>query len=72
MSDNSFKPWQLPLSTEAKARAINHIRERHETLLAVGPVVFASMGRHDRERYAYIQLLNNGYEKQLYIEPVPD
>jgi hypothetical protein len=61
MSDNSFKPWQLPLSSEAKARAISHINERHETLLAVGPVAFASMGRHDRERYAHIQLLNHGY-----------
>ena len=72
MSDNSFKPWQLPLSSEAKARAISHIRERHETLLAVGPVVFASMGRHDKERYAHIQLLNHGYQAQLYNEPAPD
>ena len=72
MSDNSFKPWQLPLSAEAKFRAIHHIRERHETLLAVGPVVFASMGRQDRERYAHIQLLNHGYDAQLYTEPVPD
>jgi len=72
MSDIPSKPWHLPLSAEAKFRAIHHIRERHETLLAVGPVVFASMGRHDRERYAHIQLLAHGYEAQLYTEPVPD
>ena len=54
MSDNSFKPWQLPLSAEAKARAISHINERHEMLLAVGPVAFAKMGRQDKERYAHI------------------
>jgi hypothetical protein len=72
MSDQTFKPWQLPLSSEAKARAIHHIRERHETLLTVGPVVFASMGRHDHERYAHIQLLNHGYQAQLYNEPAPD
>ena len=72
MSDNSFKPWQLPLSAEAKARAISHINERHEMLLALGPVVFASMGRQDKARYAHIQLLNHGYDAQLYTEPVPD
>jgi hypothetical protein len=72
MSDNSFKPWQLPLSAEAKARAISHINERHEMLLAVGPVAFAKMGRQDKERYAHIQLLNHGYDAQLYTEPVPD
>jgi hypothetical protein len=72
MSDQTFKPWQLPLSAEAKARAISHINERHEMLLAVGPVAFAKMGRQDKERYAHIQLLNHGYEAQLYTEPVPD
>jgi hypothetical protein len=72
MSDNSFKPWQLPLSAEAKARAISHINERHEMLLAVGPVAFAKMGRQDKERYAHIQLLNHGYDAQLYTEPAPD
>jgi hypothetical protein len=72
MSDQTFKPWQLPLSSEAKARAISHINERHEMLLAVGPVAFAKMGRQDKERYAHIQLLNHGYDAQLYTEPVPD
>jgi hypothetical protein len=72
MSDQTFKPWQLPLSAEAKARAISHINERHEMLLAVGPVAFAKMGRQDKERYAHIQLLNHGYDAQLYTEPVPD
>jgi hypothetical protein len=72
MSDNSFKPWQLPLSAEAKARAISHINERHEMLLALGPVAFAAMGRHDKARYAHIQLLNHGYDAQLYTEPAPD
>lgn len=68
MSDQTFKPWQLPLSAEAKARAISHINERHEMLLAVGPVAFAKMGRQDKERYAHIQLLNHGYE----AETAPD
>jgi hypothetical protein len=72
MSDQTFKPWQLPLSAEAKARAISHINERHEMLLAVGPVAFAKMGRQDKERYAHIQLLNHGYDAQLYTEPAPD
>ena len=72
MSDNSFKPWQLPLSAEAKARAISHINERHEMLLALGPVVFASMGRQDKARYAHIQLLAHGYEAELYNETAPD
>ena len=52
MTKPAFKPWNLPLSTEAKARAISHINERHETLLAVGPVAFAAMGRHDKARFA--------------------
>jgi hypothetical protein len=72
MTKSDFKPWKMPLSAEAKARAISHINERHEMLLALGPVVFASMGRQDRERYAHIQMLAHGYEKQLYTEPVPD
>jgi hypothetical protein len=72
MTKHDFKPWQLPLSAEAKTRAISHINERHETLLAVGPVVFASMGRQDKARYVHIQLLNHGYEAELYNEPAPD
>jgi hypothetical protein len=72
MSDQTFKPWQLPLSAEAKARAIIHINERHQTLLVLGPVVFASMGRQDKARYDQIQLLNHGYNAQLYTEPAPD
>ena len=72
MTKPAFKPWQLPLSAEAKARAISHINERHETLLAVGPVAFAAMGRHDKARFAHIQLLNHGYDAELYTEPAPD
>jgi hypothetical protein len=41
-------------------------------LLALGPVVFASMGRQDKARSAHIQLLAHGYEAELYNEPAPD
>ena len=45
MSDTPAKPWGIPLSPEAKAEAISRINQRHLTLLAVGPVAFAKMGR---------------------------
>ena len=54
MSDTPAKPWGIPLSPEAKAEAISRINQRHLTLLAVGPVAFAKMGRDDKERYKVI------------------
>ena len=72
MSDTPAKPWGIPLTPEAKAEAISRINERHATLLAVGPVAFAMMGRDDKERYKVIQLINRGYEVHIYDEPAPD
>ena len=72
MSDTPAKPWGIPLSPEAKAEAISRINQRHATLLAVGPVAFAKMGRDDKDRFKAIQLLNHGYESALYAEPAPD
>jgi hypothetical protein len=50
MSDTPAKPWGIPLTPEAKAEAISRINQRHATLLAVGPVAFAKMGRDDKDR----------------------
>lgn len=72
MSDTPAKPWGIPLSPEAKAEAISRINQRHATLLAVGPVAFAKMGREDKERYRHIQLSNRGYELHITDEPAPD
>ena len=72
MSDTPEKPWRIPLTPEAKAEAISRINQRHATLLAVGPVAFAKMGRDDKERYKVIQLINRGYEVHIYDEPAPD
>ena len=72
MSDTPAKPWGIPLTPEAKAEAIIRINQRHATLLAVGPVAFAKMGRDDKERYKVIQLINRGYEVHIYDEPAPD
>lgn len=72
MSDTPAKPWGIPLSPEAKAEAISRINQRHLTLLAVGPVAFAKMGRDDKDRYKVIQLINRGYELHIYDEPAPD
>ena len=67
LADRPTKPI-----TQAKAEAISRINQRHATLLAVGPVAFAKMGRDDKDRYKAIQLLNHGYESALYTEPAPD
>ena len=72
MSDTPAKPWGIPLSPEAKAEAISRINQRHATLLAVGPVAFAKMGRDDKERYKVIQLINRGYEVHITDELAPD
>ena len=72
MSDTPAKPWGIPLSPEAKAEAISRINQRHATLLAVGPVAFAKMGRDDKERYKVIQLINRGYEVHISGGPAPD
>ena len=72
MSDTPAKPWGIPLTPEAKAEAITRINQRHLTLMAVGPVAFAKMGRDDKERYKVIQLINRGYEVHIYDEPAPD
>ena len=72
MSDTPAKPWGIPLTPEAKAEAISRINQRHATLLAVGPVAFAKMGRDDKDRYKVIQLINRGYEVHIYDEPAPD
>ena len=72
MSDTPAKPWAIHLTPEAKAEAISRINQRHLTLLAVGPVAFAKMGRDDKDRFKAIQLLNHGYESALYAEPAPD
>ena len=72
MSDTPAKPWGIPLSPEAKAEAISRINQRHLTLLAVGPVAFAKMGRDDKERYKVIQLINRGYEVHITDELAPD
>ena len=72
MSDTPAKPWGIPLTPEAKAEAISRINQRHATLLAVGPVAFAKMGRDDKDRYKAIQLINRGYEVHIYDEPAPD
>lgn len=72
MSDTPAKPWGIPLTPEAKAEAISRINQRHATLLAVGPVAFAKMGREDKERYRVIQLINRGYEVHITDEPPPD
>lgn len=72
MSNTPAKPWGLPLSPEAKAEAISRINQRHATLLAVGPVAFAKMGRDDKDRYKSIQLINRGYEVKITDESAPD
>ena len=72
MSDTPAKPWAIHLTPEAKAEAISRINQRHLTLLAVGPVAFAKMGRDDKERYKVIQLINRGYEVHITDEPAPD
>lgn len=72
MSDTPAKPWGIPLSPEAKAEAITRINQRHQLLMALGPVAFAKMGRDDKERYKAIQLLNRGYEVHITDETPPD
>ena len=59
--NDSFKPWHIPLSAEAKAEALRRIHERHELLERLGPVAFAALGRADKARYKHIQLVSHGY-----------
>ena len=59
--NDSFKPWHIPLSAEAKDEALRRIHERHRLLLELGPVAFAALGRADKARYKHIQLVSHGY-----------
>lgn len=59
--NDSFKPWHIPLTAEAKAEALKNITERHRLLEELGPVAFAALGRADKARYKHIQIVSHGY-----------